>query len=74
MKGLNTVEENVQKLLRNLPVKILSKLIECNGKRYEVSSIPSMKKMLNKDYEKQKIALKSILSPTNFACTDLLLR
>ena len=47
---------------------------KCNGKRYAVSSIPSMKKMLNKDYEKQKIALKSILSPTNFACTDLLLR
>ena len=47
---------------------------KCNGKRYAVSSIPSMKKKLNKDYEKQKIALKSILSPTNFACTDSLLR
>ena len=47
---------------------------KCKGKRYAVSSIPSMKKMLNKDYEKQKIALKSILSPTNFACSDLLLR
>ncbi len=38
-----------------------------NGKRYAVSSIPGMQKMLNKDYEKQKRALKSILSPTNFA-------
>ena len=45
-----------------------------NGKRYAVSSIPSMQKMLNRDYENQKRALKSILSPTNFACMDLLLR
>ena len=45
-----------------------------NGKRHAVSSIPSMQKMLNKDYEKQKMALKSILSPTNFAYMDLLLR
>ena len=47
---------------------------KCKGKRYAVSSIPSMQKMLNKDYEKQKMALKSILSPTNFAYMDLLLR
>ena len=45
---------------------------KCKGKRYAVSSIPSMQKMLN--YEKQKMALKSILSPTNFAYMDLLLR
>ena len=44
------------------------------SKRYEVSSIPSMQKMLNRDYVKQKRALKSILSPTNFASADLLLR
>ena len=40
---------------------------KCHGKRYEVSTIPSMQKMLNRDYLKQKEALKSLLSPTNFA-------
>ena len=45
-----------------------------HGKRYEVSSIPSMQKMLNRDYLKQKTALKNLLSPTNFASLDLLLR
>ena len=45
-----------------------------NGKRYAVSSIPNMQKLLNRDYENQKRALKSILSPTNFACMDSLLR
>ena len=29
---------------------------KCKGKRYAVSSIPSMQKMLNKDYEKQRMA------------------
>ena len=47
---------------------------KCHGKRYEVSTIPSMQKMLNRDYLKQKKALKSLLSPTNFAPVDLLLR
>ena len=47
---------------------------KCYGKRFEVSPIPSMQKMLNRDYFKQKTALKSLLSPTNFASLDLLLR
>ena len=47
---------------------------KCNGKRYAVSSIPTMQKMLNKEHIKKKMALKSILSPTNFAFVDLLLR
>ena len=47
---------------------------KCYGKRFEISSIPSMQKMLNRDYLKQKTALKSLLSPTNFASLDLLLR
>ena len=47
---------------------------KCYGKRFEVSPIPSMQKMLNRDYLKQKTALKSLLSPTNFASLDLLLR
>ena len=47
---------------------------KCFGKRHEISSIPSMQKLLNRDYFKQKKALKSLLSPTNFAPVDLLLR
>ena len=39
------------------------------GKRYAVSAIPSMQRLLNRDYKKQKEALKSLLSPTNYACT-----
>ena len=50
------------------------KVSKCHGKRYEVSTIPSMQKMLNRDYLKQKTALKNLLSPTNFASLDLLLR
>ena len=50
------------------------KISKYHGKRYEVSSIPSMQKMLNRDYLKQKTALKNLLSPTNFASLDLLLR
>ena len=37
------------------------------GKRYAVSAIPSMQKLLNKEHKKQKEALKSLLSPTNYA-------
>ena len=38
------------------------------GKRFEISAIPSMQRLLNKEYNKQRNALKSILSPTNYAC------
>ena len=31
------------------------------------SAIPSMQKLLNKEHQKQKRALKSLLSPTNYA-------
>ena len=37
------------------------------GKRYAVSAIPSMQKLLNKEHQKQKKALKELLSPTNYA-------
>ena len=37
------------------------------GKRYAVSAIPNMQKLLNKEHTKQKEALKSLLSPTNYA-------
>ena len=37
------------------------------GKRYAVSAIPSMQKLLNKEHKKQREAFKSILSPTNYA-------
>ena len=39
------------------------KVIRSFGKRYAISPIPSMQKLLNK----QKEALKSLLSPTNYA-------
>ena len=49
-----------------------------HGKRYAVSAIPSMQKLLNKDRKKQKMLLRKLknssMSPTNFACMDLLLR
>ena len=49
-----------------------------HGKRYATSAIPSMQKLLNKDIRKQKMSLKQLknspMSPTNFACMDLLLR
>ncbi len=38
------------------------------GKRFEISAIPSMQRLLNKEYKKQRNALKCILSPTNYAC------
>ena len=38
------------------------------GKRFGVSAIPSMQRLLNKEYKKQQEALKSLLSPTNYAC------
>ena len=38
------------------------------GKRFEMSAIPSMQRLLNKEYKKQQQALKSLLSPTNYAC------
>ena len=53
----------IQGKKRNMKFKVS----KCYGKRYEVSIIPSMQKMLNRDYLKQKKALKSLLSPTNFA-------
>ena len=49
-----------------------------NGKRYAVSAIPSMQKLLNKERKNQKLLFKKLkissMSPTNFACMDLLLR
>ena len=44
------------------------------GKWYAVSAIPSMQKLLNKEHEKQKEALKSLLSPTNYSMSVLSLR
>ena len=43
------------------------KIMRSYGKRYAVSAIPSMQKLLNKDSKMQKEALKNILSPTNYA-------
>ena len=37
------------------------------GKRYAVSAIPVMQKLLNKEHKKQKEAIKSLLSTTNYA-------
>ena len=49
-----------------------------HGNRHAILAIPSMQKLLNKDLKKQKILLKKLknssMSPTNFACMDLLLR
>ena len=46
-----------------------------NGKRHAISAIPNMLKLLNKEYKEQKQTLKklkkSVLSPTNFACTRI---
>ena len=42
-------------------------VIRSFGKRYAVSAIPSMQKLLNKEHQKQKKALKKLLSPTNYA-------
>ena len=39
----------------------------CLGKRYAVSAVPSMQRLLNDDNRKQKQALKSLISPTNHA-------
>ena len=53
-------------------------VVRSYGKRNTVSAIPSMQKLLNKDLKKQKMLLKKLknssMSPTNFACMDLLLR
>ena len=43
------------------------KVIRSFGKRYAISAIPNMQKLLNKEHKKQKEALKSLLSPTNYA-------
>ena len=43
------------------------KVIRSYGNRYAISAIPSMQKLLNKEHKKQKEALKSLLSPTNYA-------
>ena len=43
------------------------KVIRSYGKRYAISAIPSMQNLLNKEHQKQKEALKSLLSPTNYA-------
>ena len=40
-----------------------------HGKRYAVSAVPNMQKLLNKEYRKQKESIKKLLSPTNYACT-----
>ena len=40
----------------------------CYGKRFGISAIPSMQRLLNKEYKKQQEALKSLMSPTNYAC------
>ena len=49
-----------------------------HGNRHAISAIPNMQKLLNKDLERRKMLLKklknSYMSPTNFACMDLLLR
>ena len=39
----------------------------CLGKRYAVSAVSSMQRLLNNDHRKQKQALKSLMSPTNYA-------
>ena len=44
------------------------RVAKCHGKRYAASAVPSMQRLLNKEYIKQKQALKSLLSPTNYAC------
>ena len=42
-------------------------VVRSYGKRYAVSAIPSMQKLLNKEHKKQKDAFKILLSPTNYA-------
>ena len=46
-----------------------------NGQRYANSAIPKMLRLLNKEYKTQKQSFdelkKSVLSPTNFACTRI---
>ena len=42
-------------------------VIRSFGKRYAISAIPSMQRLLNKEHKKQKEALKKLLSPTNYA-------
>ena len=48
---------------------------QSNSKRYANSAIPNMLNLLNKEYKDQKQMLrklkKSVLSPTNFACTRI---
>ena len=50
-------------------------IFRSNGKRYTNSSIPKMLQLLNRECKEQKQNLsklkKSILSPTNFACTRI---
>ena len=45
-----------------------------HGKRYAISAIQSIQKLLNKDIKMQKMFLKQLknssMSPTNFACMD----
>ncbi len=43
------------------------KVIRSYSQRYTMSAIPSMLKLLKKEHKKQKEALKSLLSPTNYA-------
>ena len=42
-------------------------VVRSYSKRYAVSAIPCMQKLLNKEHKKQREALKSLLSPTNYA-------
>ena len=42
-------------------------VVRSYGKRNTVSAIPSMQRLLNKEHKKQKEALKTLLSPTNYA-------
>ena len=46
-------------------------VVKCNSKRHFMSAIPSMQRLLNREFVEQKLLLKklknSMLSPTNFA-------
>ena len=44
------------------------RIVRSFSKRYGVSAIPNMQKLLNKEHKKHRKALKSLLSPTNYAC------
>ena len=60
----------VQKNIHDMKTRQHEKyhVIRSYGKRYAVSAIPSMQLLLNKEHRKQIKALKSLVSPTNYAC------